>query len=292
MFREIVQDLKYQVRVGGFWVSIILLCALVFIIINFSNSYFIITHREELGFENPILKYISLSSSWSFDLTHIWVWITHLFTHQGFFHILFNMLNLYWFGMIVEDLIGKKHAITIFFEAGLMGGIFFLLSCSLLPWYQNQQIIAYGASSSVMGLIIAAATISPNYNIRLIIIGNVALKYVAIVLLFIDLLFLGQMDNSGGHASHIGGAFLGYVYINLLRNGISLSPSDWFIKPFIASQKNSRYYVPEQKKSIPTYTEIEDPENKLNRILEKIKKSGINSLSNEEQKFLDQLAGK
>ncbi|MEP7195268.1 MAG: rhomboid family intramembrane serine protease [Saprospiraceae bacterium] len=291
MFSDLVNDLKYQIRLNGFWVKFILVCILVFIIINLSNSYFTFTNYNSGVGGNPILKNLSLSSDWKFNLIHPWVWITHMIVHQGFFHLLWNMLNLYWFGLIVEDLIGKKHAIFIVFGAGIVGGIFFLLACTLLPWYKDHEVMAYGSSSVVMGLILAAATISPNYSIQLILIGRIPIKYIALVLITLDILLAAQMNNSGGHAAHLGGAFFGYIYIVMLRAGLRVNPLDWYsssevlTKNKIPTQKTKQ----DQKKNI---REPEDEELKLNRILEKIKNNGIDSISAEEKNYLDQLAEK
>ncbi len=287
MFTELYDDLKYQIRTGGFSVLVILICVAVFIIANIFNSFQNLSHSSNLIGENIFLKYISLSQDVMFNIKHFWVWITHLFTHVSFFHLLFNMINLYWFGMIVEDLIGQKHFKLLFFLSGIFGGIFFLISTLIFPWYQGQTVIAYGASSAIMGLIFAATAISPNYNLRLILFGNVSIKYIALVLIILDLLFIGQNDNTGGRAAHIGGAIFGFIYILLLRQGFDLTTIFKFHKRSkiktiknISNDSSSSSFniVPLKKKS----------EFNLDQLLEKIKAKGIQSLSQEEKTFLDQ----
>lgn len=287
MFAELYDDLKYQVRTGGFSVIVILICVAVFIIANVFNSYQTLSNASYIGEQNLFLKYVSLSQDIVFNLKHFWVWITHLFTHVSLFHLLFNMINLYWFGMIVEDLIGNRHLKFIFFLAGIFGGIFFLVSAQLLPWYHGQDVIAYGASSAIMGLIFAATAISPNYNLRLILFGNVSIKYIALVLIVLDLLFIGQNDNSGGRAAHLGGAFFVYFYIFMLRQGIDLTSIFKFQrKPKMKAVRNIPVYS--QTAGTSGQQKIKKSDYNLDQLLEKIKAKGIQSLTPEEKKFLDQ----
>jgi len=292
MFDDLSKELKYQIKAGGFWIQSIIANVAIFIIVNISNSYESFSHSTHETTSNSILKYLSLSSNLHFDIFHPWVWITHIFTHQSVFHLLWNMLNLYWFSLIVQDLIGRKHAITIFFESGILGGIFFLMASSLLPWSSHQDVIAYGASASVMGLLFAAATISPNYELTLLFIGRVAIKYIAVAFLVLDLLFVGQTQNSGGHAAHIGGALMGYMYIILLRHGYRLSPIDWFTK-----RKTRQKRISSTSQNLLSGVSVKnknttDPELRMNQILDKIKQSGIQSLNMDEKNFLDQFSGK
>jgi hypothetical protein len=200
------------------------------------------------------------------------------------------MVALYWFGLIVEDFIGRRAALIIFFEGGIVGGIFFLLSCQVIPWYQNQgsHITAYGASAGIMALLFAAAKISPNYNIRLLLIGNVPIKYLALVLLVLDLLFMSQ-ENTGGHIAHIGGALFGYLYIFLLRKGISLDPGKLFV-PRFNSPKKSKYQQKKQQTKKAPIVANDNKEERLNQILEKIKREGIEVLTAEEKYFLEEMS--
>lgn len=287
MFAEIYQDLKYHLRVGGFIIAVIFICIAIFIIVNIFSSYQSVTQTNNLGSENFLLKYLSLSEDLKFNLLHFWVWITSLFTHVSFFHLFWNMINLYWFGMIVEDLIGRKHVKFIFFLAGIIGGIFFLISANVFPWYIGSKIMAYGASSSVMGLILAATTISPNYNLRLLLIGNISIKYLALALVVLDLLFVAQNSNSGGHAAHLGGAFMGYVYILLLRSGMDFTELFKIKKKKTPVVRTFPKSNPNRKTDFKETAQNASTEYNLNRILEKIKNSGMESLSQDEKIFLD-----
>jgi membrane associated rhomboid family serine protease len=297
MFESIYKDLLYRIQTGGFWLRTILLCIAVFLIVNLTRAFFTFTND---GFPGEvyydIIHSISLSSVWKDNLIFPWVWITHIFLHESFFHLLWNMLWLYWLGAIVEDLIGRRHAILIFFESAIVGGIFFILSASIFPWYKGIEVHAYGASAAVSGLLFAAATISPKYEVRLILIGNVQIKYLALVVLILDLLFASQNSNSGGHFAHVGGAFMGWLYITLLRSGIAMdSWLDWFssireksnrktsVRPIIKPFNTKINKETNHSSSIPK-------EEKLNKILDKIKTKGMDALTTDEKEFLENIS--
>jgi membrane associated rhomboid family serine protease len=294
MFDSIYKDIQYRIRTGGFWVRCIALCIAVFLIINLVRAYFTFTNDGFPGvLYYDIIHSISLSSTLKHDLYFPWVWITHIFLHEGFFHLLWNMLWLFWIGSIVEDLIGSRHAILIFFETAIAGGIFFIISAALFPWYKGIEVHAYGASAAVTGLLFAAATLSPKYEVRLILIGNVQIKYLALVVLILDLLFAGENTNSGGHFAHIGGAFWGWMYITLLRNGYAM---DSWLSLFKRRTKNAASkYTENRRFNSPGKKQSNTPapipkEEKLNKILDKIKTQGMEKLTSEEKDFLEHIS--
>lgn len=284
MFDSIYKDLRYRIQTGGFWLRSIVLCVIVFISINLVRSYFSFSNNGFPGeIYYDIVNSISLSSDVWHNIKFPWVWITHIFLHESFFHLLWNMLWLYTLSTIVEDLIGRKRAIIIFFEAAICGGLFFVLSTRLLPWYHGIEIHALGASAAIIGLLFAAATLSPDYGIRLLFLGTIPIKYLALAVLILDLIFAGQNSNSGGHFAHIGGALWGWAYIRFLRMGV---PMDQWLDGFTKPSKP-------QAPSIQKQTQFKKPalskEERMDKILDKIRSKGIESLTTEERTFLDQL---
>jgi len=297
MFESIYKDLRYRILTGGFWLRVIVICIAVFLVVNLLKAYFTFTND---GFPGTvyydIIHHISLSSVVKDNFIFPWVWITHVFLHEGFFHLLWNMLWLYWLGAIVEDLIGSRHAILIFFKSAILGGIFFIISASLFPWYRGIEVHAYGASAAVCGLLFAAATISPKYEVRLLLIGTVQIKYIALVVLILDLLFAGQNSNSGGHFAHIGGAFMGWLYITLLRSGVEM---DGWLNLFnsknrtqntIHKARNPNISFKISKKPSHPNTAAPPKEERLNTILDKIKTRGMDALTKEEKEFLENIS--
>ncbi len=278
MFDSLYKDLQYQWRTGGFWVRYITICVVVFILVNLIKAWFTFEDGQIAGMSyRQIIDFFCLSSIPLKNLMYIWVWLSHLFIHEGFFHLLWNMLWLYWISSIVEDLIGRRHAMYIFFESALAGALFFLLSAVIFPWYRGIEVHAQGSSAAINGLLFAAATLSPNYSLRLFLIGNVPLKYLAAGLLLLDLLFASQNANTGGHFAHVGGALWGWAYVFLLRKGYVM---DFLKKKEIRKKGKTLYFPPAKNK------ERLDASH-LDRILDKIKNQGLQSLTKEEKDFLD-----
>src|SRR5690554_941469 len=149
-----------------------------------------------------------------------WTLVSYMFAQISFFHLLFNMLWLYWMGRIFLDFLSRKQFVFVYLAGGLAGAFIYLLSYALIPVF-SEQITAHvliGSSASVSAVIFATSTLLPDYSIRMLFLGNVKLKYLALAFLVLDLLGVGG-SNAGGSLAHIGGAFLGYLYIRQLRSG-------------------------------------------------------------------------
>jgi len=218
-------------------------------------------------------------------LTHFWTPLTYMFMHAGIFHILFNMLWLYWLGQIFEEYSGHNRTLGLYIMGGLAGAFVFVLSYNVFPAYthSNAAIAStiVGASASVMAIIVATATLLPDYTISLIFIGQVKLKWLVLFYVIID--FLGIIGpNSGGEIAHIGGALLGFIYIKRLQKG-----SDWIANIsnlFKSGPRLSKLRVVAKNtaKRGSTRPRQED----VDRILDKISTVGYESLSKEEKEIL------
>ncbi len=270
--------------------------------VNIIRLVFTITSggNPDGGFDQ-FLKYIALSSDLSFDFMHPWVFLTHMFLHIGFFHFLFNMLFLWWFGRILGDFLGDHRIYPVYLLAGMVGSIVFLIAAPF-----SGAAIAYGASAAVMGIVAAAGTIAPDFNMRLMFIGNVRLKYIVLVLIALDVFALGSMSNFGGHIAHLGGAFFGFIFIKMLQRGSDISEPvnklfGWF-QSLLSNQPR-----PKRKKTTMFARHIrqgqgqrrsdrspqpDDHQKRLDVILEKIKDDGYDSLTAEEKEFLFQASKK
>lgn len=297
MFTSIWDDLKKQFSYGNAITRIILFNIAVFVVM-------VLVLVFAGGFRDPdtqysIVKYFSIHSDWYFTLTHPWVILTNMFFHISFGHILWNMLLLYWFGRIVGDLIGNHRILPLYILGGLFGAFVYFAFANFMgsPGY------AYGASAAVMAVILAAGVIAPDYSVNLILIGEVKLKYIVAVLLLLDLIGVGGMVNTGGHVAHLGGALFGYLFATQLRNGSDWSvPINSFIDKLMAlfSNINSSkkrgprvaYKNPKAdkiKKSAKPHAKSDtNPSHQehLDTILDKIKKTGYDSLTEEEKEFL------
>jgi membrane associated rhomboid family serine protease len=206
-----------------------------------------------------------------------WTIITYMFLQRGVFHILFNMLWLYWMGMIFMDFLNKRQFIFTYLAGGVAGALLYLLAYNTLPAFGDltQKSFLLGSSASVMAIVIGTATLVPDYTIRLLLFGAVRLKYLAFAYFILDIIGIGE-GNPGGSIAHIGGAILGFVFIKQLNNGRDLSK---------ILKKRSRLKVVPNKNNTRSET-IHTDQDTIDKILDKISKSGYESLSKNEKEAL------
>jgi membrane associated rhomboid family serine protease len=315
MFSSIWEDIKREFNYGNMVSRLVIINVMVYLTINVIWMILRIgSGYEDSSIYPEIVAFFSMSSSWWEVLTHPWVLLTSMFLHTGFMHILFNMLLLYWFGRIVGDLVGDHRILPLYLAAGLAGNIIYFLSANLLA-YNAGGSIAYGASGAVMGVVIAAAVLAPEMEMRLLLLGNVKLKYIAAALLLIDIISIGGSSNTGGHFAHLGGAAFGWFYINRLQHGDDLSaPINNFlirVREFFrglgqdrgrskgGSRKGPRVAYRNPKSQFRSTTtggrsrqqskggvDTLSHQERLDAILEKIKDSGYENLTQEEKEFL------
>src|SRR5471030_2321247 len=239
----------------------------------FFESNFIATHASD---------YLSLPAYLPKLLTRFWTPLTYMFMHAGWMHILFNMLWLYWFGQIFEEYLGKKRTLGLYIMGGLAGAFLFVLCFNTIPAFTHANAayssIMVGASASVMAIIVATATLLPDYTISLILIGPVRLKWLALFFVIIDFLGISGL-NAGGEISHLGGALLGYLYINQLQKG-----NDWIvnISKLFKARPKLKVVSKNTSRTAPAVPRQED----IDIILDKISKSGYDSLSKQEKEIL------
>lgn len=231
-----------------------------------------------------------------------WTIFTHMFVHTGFFHLIFNMLFLYWFGRIVGDLLGDRRILPLYLLGGLAGAISYVLAHILFPEIVGPY--ALGASAAVLAILATAGATAPDYIMRFIIIGDVKLKFVVLVAIIIDIMGIANMDNTGGHIAHMGGALFGMLFVRQLREGVDMTEpvnnlitkvKDLFSgnstpkkkkSPLKVRHKSVRKSGKGQQKSDVSHQE------KLDNILDIIKEKGYESLTDEEKEFLFQASKK
>jgi len=298
MFTSIWNDLKRQFSYGNTITRIILVNIAVFVVIvlvlAFAGGF------KDGDVQYSIVKYFSIHADWYFTITHPWVILTNMFFHISFGHIFWNMLLLYWFGRILGDLIGDHRILPLYILGGLFGAFIYFAYANFMG---HDLSYAFGASAAVMAIILAAGVIAPDYSVNLILIGEVKLKFIVAVLLLLDLVGVYGMTNTGGHAAHLGGAFFGYMFATQLQNGNDWSlPVNKFVDKLTSLFKNINsskkpgprvaYKNPKaasmKKATKPHAKSDTNPSHQehLDIILDKIKKTGYDSLSEEEKEFL------
>lgn len=244
----------------------------------------------------PVAEQVLLRDDWFSLLTHPWTLFTHMFAHEGVFHILFNMMFLYWFGHIVRQYSGNRHIWPLYIYGGLSSAFLIIVFYNVFPGLQSRIpfVQALGASGSVNAIVLAAATLVPNLAIRLPFLGDVKLKWIAVFMVLLNYAALASMNPIGG-IGHLGGALLGFVYIRQLRVGHDFSNPFYTVTDFfqglyqrIFKGKRPRLVYKRQKgeEKLSKAEMDRKRQDRINVILDKISKSGYDSLSKEEKAFL------
>ena len=214
-----------------------------------------------------------------------------MFTHKDVWHILFNMLWLYWFGRIFLEYLDGRKLVAVYLLGGICGAAVYILSFNVFPVYADlvAESRAIGASASVMAIVVAIAAYVPDYTVQLFLFGRIKIKYMALAI-FVLTSVMDFSTNSGGKLSHIGGALFGYFYTLNLRNGHDIGK--WFNKilDFFVTLFKPRKKLKVTHKKVATeyeYNKIKNDHQKdINSILDKISKGGYDSLTKEEKEAL------
>ncbi len=203
---------------------------------------------------------------------------TYMFLHDGFFHLLFNMLGLYWFSNIFMNFLSSKQFHYVYLAGGLMGALFYIVGLNIFPVFAGGLAGAtvIGSSAAVMAIITATATLVPNYTIMMLFLGEVKIKWIALVYFVISFIGLSSA-NAGGNFSHIGGAFLGFIFIKSLQNG-----KDW--SKIFDDKTKLKVVKNEQPIKTPSFKGVSQQE--IDSILDKISTSGYDKLSATEKEKL------
>lgn len=251
-----------------------------------------------------VLSFVELPASLELLLVRPWTVFTYMFIHAGLWHILWNMFALYFFGRIFLNFYSVRHFVGIYILGGLFGALFFVLAYNLFPYFGPYLPFSrlVGASAAVLAIVVAAAVRSPQYRINLMFVGSVKLSTFALVVVAMSFLMLSG-ENAGGNFAHLGGAFAGWLVADMLNKGKDLTlvvnrPIDWM------SSLLTRLRTPRKKKTNFTYTRggrsadyeynarKKADEAEVDRILEKVKKGGYASLSEEEKRRLFEASSK
>ncbi|HXA02765.1 MAG TPA: rhomboid family intramembrane serine protease [Cytophagaceae bacterium] len=279
---SLLDELKYnfQKQDNGL-VKIIMINVAVFLILSITS---VILHlSQSTVYHDYILPNFAIPADLSTFIYKPWTIFTYFFSHEEILHILFNMLGLYWFGRIIHEFIGNRRLINLYILGGLAGGILYLIFYNTIPFFRQQASVSImlGASASVFAIAAGAATLAPDYRFNLLFIGPV--RIIFIVGFYIIVSFIGmKQGNAGGNIAHLGGAFLGFVYIRLLQRGTDLGKPINIIAGWIKNIGKPKMKVYSNKNkdlSHPSQSEID-------AILDKISRSGYESLSKEEKQKL------
>ena len=283
----IIDELKDSFRSGDMLTRLIYINVGVFLLVNILMVFGFFANSDW-----SIVSWFTVPAAPGRLITQPWGLITYMFLHEGFFHLLFNMVWLYFGGKIFLEYLNPKKLLSVYLLGGLAGAALYILAYNLFPVFSNELAYsqALGASAAVLAILIAIATFVPDYTVRLFLIGTVKLKHIAIFSVVLDLLSIPQ-GNAGGHIAHLGGALFGFLYARQLQKGSNLAVGfekllDNFFSLFKPKPKMRTAY------KAKTRTEQEFHERKasekatLDKILDKISASGYDSLTKAEKEFL------
>lgn len=222
-----------------------------------------------------------------------WSLVTYSFFHAGLGHIFWNMLMLYFTGRIFLNLFDNQRFLNVYFLGVIIGGIVFLISYNIFPTLLNTNTALIGASAGVTAVLIFICAYIPNQEVR-IIFFNVKLWYVGLFFVLVDLIQIPYGGNVGGRLAHLGGAFLGYIYARQLLNGKDIGAGftrfvEAIAQLFKPKEKKANMKTVYRKNTSGNKTMDYDKaakQKKIDTILDKISKSGYESLSKEEKDFL------
>ncbi|NAS29862.1 rhomboid family intramembrane serine protease [Flavobacteriaceae bacterium R38] len=288
---SISNDIKYKYARLSIAEKIIVINAAVFIL------NVVIPFLFRLN-SNTIVGYFELPKRFSDFIQQPWSIITYTFFHANLMHIFFNMLLLFYSSRIFLNLFSVKRFINVYFLGGITGGLLFLLSYNIFPVFLQVNTALIGASAAVMAVLIFICTYLPNQEVR-VIFFNVKLWYLGAFFVLLDLVQI-PVSNAGGHIAHLGGALLGFVYAKKLQDGTDIGK--WF-ENLISGIVNM--FTPRKKRPLKTVHRKPNTstssrtgssrastfnkgveQQKIDDILDKISKSGYDSLSKEEKDYL------
>lgn len=270
----------------------------VFVILAFINViYFFSYNADGLAlFRRDILAWVTLPASLETFITRPWTLLTHMFVHEGVWHLIANMLWLWAFGYILQDLTGNKKLFPLFFYGALAGAVMFMLAYNVVPALKVNvaETKALGASAGVMAIAIGTTMMAPGYRIFPMINGGIPLWIVTLLFAIIDLATI-PYNNPGGHLAHLAGAGMGLLFVQQLRQGRDWSVwmnrfFDWVANLFNPAKPKRGQSAKTQlhyKSTVQPFKKTTFlTQQKVDEILEKIHQKGYHSLSEDEKEVL------
>lgn len=291
-----IEEFKYSFKEKNNFNVLIYINLIVFVFVQLIKVILFLQGKAHYEF----IQYLAVPANITNLKLYPWTTITYMFTHESFLHILFNLLAFYWFGKLFLQYLSQRQMLGVYILGGLLGAVFYIAAFNFFPVFNLilDNSLALGASASVMAVVFAISVLTPNQEIYLVFLGRVKLKYLAIVVIFIDILSI-PAGNAGGHIAHLGGAFLGAMFSIFYKKHIDITK---FITRFIYWIKSLFQAKPKRVKKAKKQKHKQNYANKnsdweynakkhaqqeeINKILDKVSKSGYGSLSNKEKELL------
>ena len=291
----IIDDIKFAYRRGSMLMRFIFINIAVCVILHLATLVaWMIT-----GDQAAVLQWVELPSDLSLLIRRPWTLVTYMFSHYALLHILFNMLWLYWLGRIFMEYFSPKQLTGVYLLGGWGGALLFLLAYNLMPSLAGNSVFLIGASASVLAVIVATAVYAPDYKIGLLFLGEVAIKWVAIVTVAIYLIGM-ETGNIGGNIAHIGGALVGAWFALRIKRGRDITRPLNAVLDAVVGIFNGRSFswpaarrgnkarpqqsTTQQRQQSSRFDTVSEEE--LDRVLKKIKDAGYDALTDAERDML------
>jgi len=284
---------------GNALITLIAICLIFFVGLAFMKAIWFFKYSKEIApvmFNKNLLNWFVMPADTESMMNRPWTIITHMFVHDNFWKILSNMLWLWCFGYILQDMTGNKKIVPVFIYGSLGGAIAFMLAYNFLPFLQGQLPVAHaiGASAGVMAVAVATTMVSPGYRIFPLLKGGLPL-WVLTILYVVSDLATTSLNDTGNLIGHLAGAFTGFLFVVFLRMGYDWSSSmnnffDWVNNLFNPDKPKKGKRIKEElfyKSTTAPYKKTMNlTEARIDAILDKIHERGYNSLSEEEKELL------
>lgn len=301
MANSVINDIKQKFKSGNPVTRLILINVIFFLVISIIRIFTFLSGESSLlaMVETTLKTNIAFPLSFTEWLYTPWTVITYMFTHFGLMHIFWNMVWLFWFGDILSQYTSNRKIIPLYLLGGLAGAFVTTAIITFVPplnIYLGAPLI--GASAGVTAIVIATATLVPEVRLNLMFVGPVKLLYVALFVIFIDILNVASYDNIGGNLAHLGGALMGYIFIVQYKKGRDMANPinrffDWISNLFKGGSGSKMKVVHKQKLNDEEYNHNRIVQQKqVDAILDKISKSGYESLSKTEKDILFKASNK
>jgi membrane associated rhomboid family serine protease len=282
---DIWTDIKQTFRHGSVLTRLIYVNLGVFLTVKLIGLVFFLG-----GLSSPLIQWLSVPSDLEMLVRRLWTPLTYMFLHEGFLHLLFNILGLYWFGKLFLYHFEGEKLLSVYIMGGLAGALLYILAFNIFPAFTNMDGLMLGASAAVFAILMAIAIYDPNREIRLFFIGSFPLKYISAFYVVLSIISISAA-NPGGNIAHLGGALWGWFYIAQLRRGKDRGSA--VNKGIIQLEK---LFKPKEKMKVTFKQPPRDDyeykrqqnyqQEEINRILDKIAESGYESLTKQEKEVL------
>ncbi len=261
--------------------NIIYINIMVFIMINF---YYVLIFLFKT--ETKLIFYLGLSANLDLLSNKPWSILTYMFVHEDLLHLIINLCWLYFGGKIFINYLNSRDLLSTYIMGGLSGAAIYMLSFNIFPVFEvvKMNSLAIGASASVLAVLFASATYTPNFPINIFFSKSIKLKHIAMLAIMIDILSIPE-GNSGGHIAHIGGGLYGFLYVYLKKYNIN---SNYLIDNilFFLKRRNNQFIYSKKENDYEYNYRKKNEQKRIDSILDKVSQSGYDSLSKEEKDTL------